>query len=502
VRPIIALAMLGMLAFCAEGADYYVSDHGDDGAPGTSLDAPWRTIAKANASAAAGDTVFIRGGTYAEAIAPAADGTEAAPIMFKAYAGEAVTLTGVPIGISMVNRACVVVDGISCRQVGQYIVLDNSHHVQITNGTFDEWARKEGWVNGVVLRNDAHHNRISNCWIGRVGYSTANDDIGGTMYIGGGSNRNVVENCTLCYGGHHVLQIVSTHNVIRNNYFHNEEWMDAPHRTETGGKSGNRLAILEGGGAWNVLEGNVFAFSGLPPDQNGSAGISVRTAHNIVRRNVFYDNDLAGLNVSLNSRRQDVHFNYIYQNTFFRNAYAAKETFGPFLSGLSLTNYVRGSIAGVSIVNNLFWQNKGGVALSFYHCDRAEQSVRGNWEEQSPPLFVHTETPADPLKPGVLDFHLQPQSPCVDAGDFLTRTTAAGQGTTIPVAEAGFFTDGYGAVEGDLIQLEGQTHPLRILAIDYEANTLRVDSPAVWQAGQGVSQPFDGARPDIGAFER
>jgi hypothetical protein len=246
----------------------------------------------------------------------------------------------------------------------------------------------------------------------------------------------------------------------------------------------------------------VFAFSGVPPDQDGSAGISVRTPHNIVRRNTFYENDLAGLNVSLSSRRRGVQFNYIYHNTFFRNAYAAKVTFEPFLAGLSLTNYRSGNIAGVSIVNNVFWQNKNGLAISYYRCDPADQSVRGNWEEEGDPLFANDRGPADPLRPGVLDFRLQPQSPCIDAGEFLTRTTAAGRGIRIPVAEAGFFTDGYGIVEGDQIRVEGVPRLLRVVGVDHEANVLRVDWPVRWAEGQGVSQPYRGARPDIGAFER
>ena len=72
----------------------------------------------------------------------------------------------------------------------------------------------------------------------------------------------------------------------------------------------------------------------------------------------------------------------------------------------------------------------------------------------------------------------------------------------IPVADAGFLTDGYGAVQGDLIQLEAGTRRARVVAIDYEANVIRVDWPMSWEAGQGVAQPFNGARPDIGAFER
>ena len=502
MKPIIVMAMLGVLACWAEGADYYVSGQGDDNGPGTSPAAPWRTLARANASVAPGDTVHIRGGTYRESIAPAASGTEANPIAFKAYANEPVTLTGVPRGIALVDRAYVTVDGIACRQTDEYILLDNSHHVTITNCTFDDSSQQRGWPNGVRLRRGSHHNRISNCWIGRVGYSTSNDDKGGVMYIGGGSNRNIIENCTLCYGGHHVLQVVSTHNVIRNNYFHNEEWMRAPHRTETGGKAGNRLVIFEGQGAWNVLEGNRLAFSGLPPDQDGSAGVSVRTPHNIVRRNVFYENDLAGLNVYSSRKQHDVRFNHVYHNVFFRNAYAAKITFVPFLSGLSLTKHGNGNITDVTIMNNIFWRNNGGVAISFYHVDASRQSVSHNWQEAGPPLFVDDQTPADPLKPGLPDFRLQPRSPCIDAGGFLTRTTAAGRGTAIPVADAGFFTDGYGIVEGDLIQLEGDARRLRVLQVDYDGHVIQVDAPIAWKAGQGVGQPFNGARPDIGAYER
>ena len=70
------------------------------------------------------------------------------------------------------------------------------------------------------------------------------------------------------------------------------------------------------------------------------------------------------------------------------------------------------------------------------------------------------------------------------------------------MADAGFFTDGYEAVEGDLIQLEGETRQLRVVRVDHEANVIHVDVPATWGMGQGVGQPFNGNRPDIGAFER
>src|SRR5512139_2607009 len=52
------------LAAPAYAADYYVSgSSGNDDNPGT-LESPWQTIQKANATLQAGDTVYIRGGTY------------------------------------------------------------------------------------------------------------------------------------------------------------------------------------------------------------------------------------------------------------------------------------------------------------------------------------------------------------------------------------------------------------------------------------------------------
>ena len=47
-------------------ATYYVSTSGNDGNNGTSLSTPWRTINKAAQTMVAGDTVYVRGGTYRE----------------------------------------------------------------------------------------------------------------------------------------------------------------------------------------------------------------------------------------------------------------------------------------------------------------------------------------------------------------------------------------------------------------------------------------------------
>lgn len=71
----------------------YVSTSGSDSAAGT-LEAPWRTVAKALASATPGQVVIVRAGTYPEWLTLSRSGTETAPITLTSYPGERATITG------------------------------------------------------------------------------------------------------------------------------------------------------------------------------------------------------------------------------------------------------------------------------------------------------------------------------------------------------------------------------------------------------------------------
>jgi len=102
----IRAALLALPLFTAAGAagaaTYYVAPNGDDAASGA-IGAPWQSIARAQAAAQAGDTVYLRGGTYAYAKATTAcasrravvsaivldkPGREGQPIRYWAYPGE------------------------------------------------------------------------------------------------------------------------------------------------------------------------------------------------------------------------------------------------------------------------------------------------------------------------------------------------------------------------------------------------------------------------------
>ena len=85
-----------LVALVCPAATYEVAQRNpraDDSGSG-SADIPWKTLARAAATAAAGDRVLIRSGTYRERILIKNHGTAQAPIRFETPPGEHVTLTG------------------------------------------------------------------------------------------------------------------------------------------------------------------------------------------------------------------------------------------------------------------------------------------------------------------------------------------------------------------------------------------------------------------------
>lgn len=73
---------------------YYVAVTGDDLTGDGSLLSPWRTIQKAASMMQSGDIALIREGTYRETVTPPRSGVESAPITFKSYPNENVTISG------------------------------------------------------------------------------------------------------------------------------------------------------------------------------------------------------------------------------------------------------------------------------------------------------------------------------------------------------------------------------------------------------------------------
>lgn len=507
---------------CLTGDTYYVDKDEiggtcSDNGPGT-IDQPWCSIDKANSTLQAGETVYIRAGTYQETIQPDSSGlSDTVRITYTNHNDETVTFTQSVYCLRLIDNSYITVTGIKFYNCERNLYIQNSHHNNIVSCEFDTPAGPATWA-GSRVYGGSTYNRITHCTFSRYGEQSGSagswDDHGCILDIGNDnsvdkSDHNLVAHSTFFHGGHHILGVYANYNTVRKNTFHNEEWYEC-HRTDIGGLCGDRDVILNtsdpDGNIRNVIEDNFIVFSGVPPDQVASAGLSVRTQYNIVRRNIFYHCDSSGVALSADGgNTNDASNNYIYNNVFYHNGYLLLDDWEPRKNGLMLARWVddagHNPMTGVAIKNNVFHENNLH-AIYYYYVDEAEQILSDNWLEQGDPGFVDLNGPADPFDFSVFDFHLLPDSPCVDNGGFLTLTTNSGNNSTsLQVKDAGYFSDGRGVVAGDIIQLEGQTATAAISAIDYGTNAISLQTPLSWDAGTGVSLPYSGQKPDQGAYE-
>lgn len=464
-------------------------------------------VATANANAQAGDTVYLRAGTYTgEIIEPANSGTDdSARIVFAAHAGEDVVIRDSAYGIYLYKQSYITVDGISFVSLRRFFRIYAGHYNTISYCSFDERSTDSGdWAGAIIADDfaddtpaseDSTHNWVHHCSFFRWAYGAYDEyrgallNLGSDQSAGDDSSYNLIEHNTFAYGGHHTLGVYSQYNVIRYNYIHNE--------TNAAGWdfAGYRGAITEGPSAGRCLyEGNRFGFS-------DASGMALRSPHNIYRRNLFYENGSGGLQVvSSNAGIDHADYNHIYHNTFYRNGHLATDP--GFQGGMHFANWSGASPVGNVVKNNIFHDSRNGSVT--YEGAVDPQTVESNWDEEGDPLFTDVTTAVDPMDhpPSLPDFYLLEQSPCIDRGGYVTTITSAdGTGTTFDVDDAGYFMDGWGIVDADLIQLEGQSETTRITQVDYDTNTITVDGALSWTQGQGVNLAYVDAAPDLGAYE-
>jgi hypothetical protein len=102
------------------------------------------------------------------------------------------------------------------------------------------------------------------------------------------------------------------------------------------------------------------------------------------------------------------------------------------------------------------------------------------------------------------DLTLTSTSPCLNTGTCYTKTVGSGSGATLIVADARYFCDGFdGLFPGDVIDIGLWTikQTVRVVKVDYTANSLTLDRSVTWNDGDPVSITYLGSAPDMGAFE-
>jgi hypothetical protein len=539
----------------AMGKDIYVSPSGSDQNSGSSSAAPLGTIAAASSRAVAGDNVYLLSGQYSESIVPVNSGTAGSPITYRSSGSGAAVISNVAVGISVSSKAYIIFDGINVdgknpppnSTVSEFVAIQNSNNIIVRHGSFryaNGWAGID--VTGLYSPDGRFYGSVpkSSLVSGTTSYVTIEDNIldgvgnyavpsGDVIQVSNGVIQHVlVQRNTATHGGHDLIEFDADYGVVQDNVLNNS------YSDVVGGDTGYRS--LEVRGSFDVIQRNVMLHARL-----GAAGsrvgplASIRGNQNIARNNLLVDGMGVGNVTWCGPDNATVMNGRIYNNTFYQLgsaawtlwAYDGCSSTGSFVFANNLVAHARmapGTMSGVSnggtnvdadlefvpgnvgigptaqsvVKGNLFAPNGAGPAyVIFVGADgrvplsaaatKYPQFFISNIEAR--PVFMKS----NPILPA--DFQLQPNSAGTSAGVFLTSVVGNGTSNRMVLKDSLYFSDGNALVRGDTIQLQGSNQQATILSIDRSSNSLTLSSNVAFKDGQGVSLPYNGTGPDIGA---
>jgi hypothetical protein len=411
-------------------------------------------------------------------------------------------------GADLSDRKWIKINGLRFVDTKHYwIEFDpNGSHNYISNNEFEAFDATMGYE-GLHLRNRADYNKIIN--------NTFTSECRPLDLIQiWNSSYNLVDGNYLGYAAHTALSLQSRgeteYNIIRNNTIQN--------------RYHNNLGVFDGAN-YTLVEKNTILDSGADCDadscQQNKCGSerdqsSDRTRHSaiqvgsqncIIRNNVLSNNGRFTLE-SFEAKKYSVD-NSVYHNTFYANYIGWRTTTSgenPLVGNLVKNNIFADQIdinltftANLLTSDNHYLSNafSGSAPVTYKAATGLSQiqSKYPEWQGNLPynPSFKNAKA---------RNFNLRSDSKLIDSGDWLTVITSSnGSGNTFTVEDARFFSDGFGIIDGDQVQIQNQSATLKIVSIDYNSNKIVVNRSVSWKKGDGLSLPYSGNSPDIGAFE-
>ena len=472
------LLLLAMSPSFAFATDYYVKPDGDDTKNGLSVENAWLTLTKANTILVADDIVRIMAGVYAsQRIDPINSGSDGHPITYQNYDSDKPVLTGDP-GQSVYLRSgadWIIIDGVIADGATQYGFRILTSYNIIRNCE----ALNIDQYKGIYGHTDADYNLVENNIVDEVGHiENGGGDVGDGIQFQG--EYNLIQNNHVYRVGHSGIHIGGTRNIIQGNHIENI-WGRCISDQSVNDSTADEL---------NVFQDNTLYDTRLISDFYPNTLFQGKARYAIFRRNRCYKCGGSGLHLD-GTTAANPSYSKLYHNLIFDCGNLGTDQWD---TGIAFTEHDDGCLSGVIVKNNLFYDNYTDGVEWRDHADSGDHTVSNNhWNSDGDPKFVDSASG---------DFRLMLNSPCIDAGDWLsTITSETGSGTSFVVDNAGYFCDGLGIITGDEIQLEGDADPVEITDINYGTNTITVDEGVSWTQGDGVALAYRGNAPNIGAYE-
>ena len=532
-----------------QGTSYYVANDGDDSNDGLSPSSPWKTVEKINNEMNSGiinqgdDIYFNRGDTwvYPVTLTLKKGGNANNEMIIGSYGiGDYPKLSGkgqqaifCDSNISYITLQDLNLTNSTKRSIFFYNGC-NAHNITLRNLEIYNPDNSGGDVVGFYNTKDVlidncsinvksmeHHGIsiqyysgglfqcgnfvIRNCIISNCkdGISIHFGDGGESQSLG---DNFLIENCVISGTSEECIDVVGGHG-CENVFIKNCEMY-------------NCYNLVAGHGQANVVIDNVYIH-----DVSGN-GFTLTTCYNVVMRNsviynwgaskngisknanqyspdetnnvCFYNNDIISDgdsdHIQINNANVD---GLIFKNNiFYSTVSTSPDLFLNYISPASLSN------TNSEFSYNLWWRGDGGVGDDTWWKDAGGTYDFDGWLAKNE---VSNEMRQDPeiSDPESGDFNLGISSPCIDAGGWLTCCDGGGSGKTIAVDDASYFFAGLDSlgVSGDDIFV-GDDTDLKIVAVDYDGDTITVDKSISWVDGDLVSlSSYYGYAPDIGAYE-
>jgi Right handed beta helix region len=398
------------------GNSFYVSSTGNDSNPGT-LTSPWRTIQHAANTVQAGDTVYVRAGTYNESVNVGVSGSSSAgPVTFASYPGETAIVdgTGLPVSgtqglFNIVDQSYVTIQGFEIRNYttssaqvcpSGIWVTGSGSHIQILNNrvhNITTTSEKNGNAFGIAVYGSEAPASIDSISItGNQVYNlkTGNSE---TLNVDGNVTNFTISNNLIHDNDNIGIDAIGFEGVSPDPAY------DYARNGEISGNTVYNISAIN-----NPGEGNQYDADGIYVD--GGSNI-------VIERNLVYNNDL---NIEAASEHSGHVSSYItIRNNVVHHGNSVGISIGGYASNVGGSDHI-------SIVNNTLFDNdtkntgSGELQVQYYATNNIFENNIVYATSQG--LFInnYTNSEASPVK---ADYNIYYSSVSWSAADFVWNGT-------------------------------------------------------------------------------